>query len=97
MAILPNFWSTDGISLLKKSEADFDAHYLANGNYNLWLKFDANGVINLNDSSQYPLDKVFTEAEAEKNLRFYGTGGDALRDVGGELVLDVDGYVVYTA
>jgi hypothetical protein len=97
MAIIPNFWRADGISLDKKTEADFDTHYLSNGMYNLWLKFDADGVINLKESAQWPLDKVFTEAEAEKNIGFYGTGGNVLRDVGGVVVLDVNGYVVYTA
>ena len=70
MAITPNFWSVDGITLDKKSEANFDAH--PNGKYNLWLKFDSNGVVNLADSSQYPLDKVFTQAEHSKNVRFFG-------------------------
>jgi hypothetical protein len=74
MAITPNFWSAEGISFLKKTEADFDTHYLSNGTYNLWLKFDANGVLNLKESAQYPLDKVFTGPETQKALRYFGNG-----------------------
>jgi hypothetical protein len=97
MAIIPNFWSADGISFLKKTEADFDTHYLSNGTYNLWLKFDANGVLNLKESAQYPLDKVFTPAEANVALKHFGAGSEALREVSGELILDVNGWIVYTS
>jgi hypothetical protein len=91
-----SFWVESG-EFDKKTYADLLAHYNVNGDKNLWLKLDKDGFVEVDDSVQYPLDKVFTVTEATRNLKYFGTGGNVLYDGGGEVVIDVDGFVVYTA
>jgi hypothetical protein len=54
------------------------------------------------ETGQYDSFRDFTAAENDKNERYFkqGTCGDgfaALRDVGDDLILDVDDFVIYTA
>jgi len=90
----PSFWG-DGTSWDKKTKAQLDTHFNnTNGSYNLWLKYVGD---NTYESVQYPLDKEFTPAEVVKNENYFGGTSGALRDVDGDFILDVDGYVIFTA
>jgi len=90
-----NFWSATNPTLDKKTKAQMDTHFNnTNGSYNLWLKYMGD---NTYESVQYPLDKEFTPAEVVKNENYFGGTSGALRDVDGDFILDVDGYVIFTA
>jgi len=92
-AVTTNFWYT--ASLDEKTKANLDTHFNnTNGSYNLWLKYQGD---NTYESVQYPLDKEFTPGEVVKNENYFGGTSGALRDVDGEFILDVDGYVIFTA
>ena len=67
-----NFWTSDGTTFDEKTYADFISHYDTNGVYNLWLKIEGDGLIE--ESVQYPLDKVFTYEETIQNVGYFGTG-----------------------
>ena len=79
----------------EKTYAQIATQYGVNGDLNLWVKMDAN--LNVVEMCQYPLSKVFTVVEAEKNLQYFGTTGDPMREISGELIIDVNGYIIYTA
>jgi hypothetical protein len=54
------------------------------------------------ESGQYDSFRDFTAAENDKTERYFkqltcGDGFAALRDVGDELILDVDDFVIFTA
>jgi len=90
-----NFWSATNPTLDEKTKAQLDTHFNnTNGSYNLWLKYLGD---NTYESVQYPLDKEFTPGEVVKNENYFGGTSGALRDVDGEFILDVDGYVIFTA
>jgi len=91
-----NFWNADGAGAHdEKTKAQLDTHFNnTNGSYNLWLKYMGD---NTYQSVQYALDKEFTPAEVVKNENYFGGTSGALRDVDGEFILDVDGYVIFTA
>ena len=90
-----SFWGDSTPTYDKKTKAQLDTHFNnTNGSYNLWLKYQGD---NTYESVQYPLDKEFTPAEVVKNENYFGGTSGALRDVDGEFILDVDGYVIFTA
>ncbi len=90
-----SFWGDSTPTYDKKTKAQLDTHFNnTNGSYNLWLKYMGD---NTYESVQYPLDKEFTPAEVVKNENYFGGTSGALRDVDGEFILDVDGYVIFTA
>jgi len=90
-----SFWGDSTPTYDEKTKAQMDTHFNnTNGSYNLWLKYMGD---NTYESVQYPLDKEFTPAEVVKNENYFGGTSGALRDVDGDFILDVDGYVIFTA
>lgn len=77
-----------------KSKAEWDAHYLLNGWNNLWLRYEGDVLM---EAKQYEMCKLFTSAEASKNLKYFGTGGNATFYANGSPVLYANGFIVYTA
>jgi hypothetical protein len=64
-----------------------------NGAHNLWIKLDGSG--NVIAADQYGLDQGLLPAEVEQNEQYYGGTSGALRDQGGDLVVDGEGFVVF--
>lgn len=91
-----SFWvDYAGDAFEVRTKAELDTHYNnTNGSLNLWLK---NAGDNTYRASQYPLARGFTPAEVLRNEKYFGGTSGALRDVGGELITDVNGYVIFTA
>jgi hypothetical protein len=92
----------DGVSTwVKVTYADLLAH--VSGAQNTWLKWIKSGSACLiKEDAQYDTGDEFAPAENDRNERYFtqgtcGAGFAALRDVGGELILDVGGNVIYTA
>ena len=72
------------------------------GSGGLWLKLAKPDACVVAESGQYDSFREFTAAENDKTERYFkqgdcGAGFAALRDVDGELILDVGGNVIYTA
>ena len=79
----------------EKTYAQIDAHYTSsNGSLGLWVKKIGENVYRM---SQYSLTKDWTVGEVERNESYFGGGGAALRDVNGDLITDVNGYVIFAA
>jgi hypothetical protein len=90
-----SFWSADGSTLDEKTKAQMDTHYNnTNGSYTLWIRKSGD---NIYEAVQYPLDQDFTPAEVLRNEAYFGGTSGALRDGGGDLITDVNGFVVFTA
>jgi hypothetical protein len=95
------FYTADAATWDKKTEAQYLAH--PSGSLNLWLRWlEIGGVCILKEAVQYDVTREFTPAENDKNERYFrqgtcGAGFAALRDVNGDLILDVGGNVIYTA
>jgi hypothetical protein len=89
-----NFYGNGVDTWSKKTKAQLDTQFDSNGDLNLWIRKTGD---NTKEAMQYPMSKVFTLDEAEKNLRYCGSGKVPTRDVGGDLILDVNGYIIYTA
>ena len=90
----PNFYTTDQVTWDKKTRVQINTQFGVNGYLNLWVKIVGTAVV---DMKQYPMTQVFTQAEAEQNLDYFGTGGEVTRDVGENLILDANGYIVYVS
>jgi len=88
------FYTSDAATWDKKTKAQYEAHYLTNGSLNLWVKKSGD---NISEAVQYDVTREFTPAENAKNESYFGGTSAALRDVGGDLILDVGGNVIYTA
>jgi hypothetical protein len=94
-------WGNGTDTWVKVTYADFLAH--TSGTQNTWLRWlSLNGVCLVKEDAQYDVTREFTPAENDKNERYFrqgtcGAGFAALRDVGGDLILDVGGNVIYTA
>ena len=89
-----SFWGDDSPTYDKKTKAEQDTHENgSNGAFNLWEKY-VNGF--LWESVQYPLDQEFTPAEVLKNEAYFGGTSAALREVGGDLITDGNGFVIFT-
>jgi len=85
----------DGVTWDEKTYAQIDAHYTSsNGSLGLWVKKIGENVCRM---SQYSLTKDWTPGEVERNESYFGGGGAALRDVNGDLITDVNGYVIFAA
>jgi hypothetical protein len=90
-----SFWSADGSSWDEKTKAQMDTHYNnTNGSKTLWIRKVGD---NIYEAVQYPLDRDFTPAEVLRNEAYFGGTSGALRDGGGDLITDVNGFVVFTA
>lgn len=95
-----NPWVETG-EFKERDWADFLAHPSGSGNN--WQKFENKGAdsdCHMTDNAQYKNDKEWTPAENDENEAYFtqGTCGTfaALRDVSDDLILDVDGNVIYT-
>ena len=89
-----SFWETS-MELDENTYAQIDAHYTSsNGSLGLWVKKIGENVYRM---SQYSLTKNWTPGEVERNESYFGGGGAALRDVNGDLITDVNGYVIFAA
>jgi len=90
-----SFWGDGSSTWYEKTYAQIDAHYSSsNGSLGLWVKKIGENVCRM---SQYSLTKNWTPGEVERNESYFGGGGAALRDVNGDLITDVNGYVIFAA
>jgi hypothetical protein len=89
-----NFYSDNGSTVDDRGKAEFDTKYNSiNGSHGLWIRI--NGSVY--KAYQYPLDQDFTPAEVLRNEAYFGGTSGALRDGGGDLITDVNGFVVFTS
>lgn len=88
-----NFYSDSTPTLIvdKTFENLLIHYYNTNGSNGLWVK-------KISDTEwkaeQYVIDTLFVPGQYNQNVRFYGKGGGALRDSGGDLILDA-GFVQF--
>lgn len=82
-----------GTSVVDKTFANLLVHYYnTNGSNGLWMKRISATVWK---AFQYALDTEFTLVQYAKNLLFFGAGGGAMRDGAGDLIVDINGHVVF--
>jgi hypothetical protein len=90
----PNAWSTDGVAFLDLSQDDLRARYDGyNGYDNLWVSYDE--LNNQFRSDQLPLWMEITATQQGALEKYYGGVGAALRDGGGSLLVDGEGFLIY--
>jgi hypothetical protein len=89
-----NFYGDGSTTFDKKTYAQLDAHYLVNGDLNLWLEKIGNSFTR---AVQYPMTQLFSQENALANIDDFGTGGTVLYDTGGLPQVDSNGYVIYTS
>ncbi|MHC5062167.1 MAG: hypothetical protein ACYTFK_13975, partial [Planctomycetota bacterium] len=77
-----------------KTKSQYEAQYLLNGKNNLWIKKVDD---NISEAAQYLLDREFTPAEVLRNEKYFGGTSAAQRDVSGDLITDINGFVVFHA
>ncbi len=80
-------------SIVDKSFEHLLIHYYnTNGSNGLWVKKISDTIWR---ADQYIFDIEFIEGNYNKNIRYYKKGGGALRDSGGDLILDGSGFVIF--